>query len=203
MSPKFVVEGLYPHMQDSSFITVIRRDDGLRYAILTGSFGSPCVYRIEGRIIVRHIHTGYGSYRLQLDAEEEGEKDYSLDPICQAVMTKGWNLNHLQMELRVPGIRDRGSMLDFHLSENLPVKERWDGSSEKYLISSSFTDCSMRDGIDHAIYVHLADHNHFGIHVVVPQIYTGDNLENLLEAIDSLPEPRAIPDIHPAALYSG
>ena len=180
---------------------MVAEQDRGQYVLCTDQFSIPRYLALaEGLVVVNYKYRGYGAYDLNVCAQSMGKVDWTLDPICEALIKKGWSQ----------------SLVRFHFLEYEPLwnvitdwalkltKSKWDGSREKYLITQVPTSTRSVYGPDWVIQVHLEDNGHFRVRVGVPEIYEDSaQLGRLLKAIKSLPDADEIRGAHPTMLATG
>lgn len=169
-----------------------------QYILLTDSSCVPRrVSKAEGLVVISYKYIGFGAYDLSVCAKSMGRMDWTLDPICCALIKKGWSQSIVKMHFleHEPLWNVLGDWL------LMPIKPKWDGSQEKYLITQAPTKIDRSSyGPDWAIQVHLEDNGYLGIHVRVPEIYETNQPGKLLMAIKSLPDASKMQGVHSAML---
>ena len=195
MSTIVKVKSLHPHFTDSCRFVLVAERDHTQYIIDTGILGIPSlVAKAEGLVWVPHRHSGYGSYYLAPKADLIGKHTPRLDPICEAVLDKGWSLSLIRMDI-LPLVSS--SWPPTYTRERIPLRSTYTGGTEQYMIVDP---AAEGPGKRHTwgISVHLADHGHICVHVGVPDVYQEHHLKKLLRAIASLPHISEMGDVHPA-----
>ena len=192
------VKTVNKHFCDHSFVMIAERQDRGQYLVCVDNYGTPWrIVKAEDMIAISYKYRGYGEYTLEACAQSIGRDDPTLDPICEALIKKGWSRSLLKMYfLEYEPLWN--AMADWALK---PIKSKWDGDREKYLITEASTSVTRSTyGPDWAIQVHLEDSGFLRVCVGVPEIYEADQLGKLLMAIKSLPDADEMIRIHPAML---
>lgn len=200
------IKAIYPHFRDRSFAMVAESQQNGQYVLFVHDMGMPShIVTTEGLITVFHKHLGYGSYTLQVSAESVGSNDFTLDPICRALIEKGWSQDLVRMHLWKPS-GPRNQITHHILRRDLSlIKPEWDDSQENYLIApESIYSGGLGNCPDWLINSDLNDNGHISIHVMVPQIYQNpSHLDMLLNAIKSMPDVDEMENVHPAMCAVG
>jgi len=201
---------LHPHVRDKGFVFVAERN-GTQYALCVNGRNPISAVPVEGRVTVTHNHEGFGSYSLGIHATSVGKSNLKLDPICEAVLNKGWSVQGIEMELRLSSNRKPFPMTYSFPFGELKIKSTYTGKRERYCIASVKRSPCIEYNPDFcwAIIVdyrkpqveYRATEFSFNVNVAMPQIYDKPGaLEALLRAIDSLPHAKDMKGIHPAQL---
>jgi hypothetical protein len=150
-------------------------------------------------MMVYHKHRGFGSYSLEISADHVDENTPMLDPLCAALIAKGWSHNLLSLNLGNLSQPD----------EKYSLKRTWeDIDNSNFYISDVSTSEWWRlfgSGLpDWLIMVEwYLGQPHLFVNVRFPDIYDKpESIAALLEAINSLPEASSFKNIHPAAIAS-
>jgi len=199
---------LYENPRNGTFIMVANRaindyrPDVVQYMLGTHSMSGPnFVYPCKGLTVVRYNLEEYGSDRELYSEEGIGGIDFRLDPLCRAVLKRGWSRNMLHMTfegigcLRNPLLSGRSS---FRQMDSSPT---WTGSTNPHMIEpfSSHDRSNPGGSPSWAIHVDFEDNKHIGFHVAVPQIYMReDELHAFLDVMETFPRPQDIGQTHPA-----
>lgn len=184
------------------------REGSLRYGLYLNE-GRPCrVQEIEGRITTS-CSTGY--HDLAFKAEKMGEHDLMLDPICAAVLNKGWSPED-SIVVRLCAERWRWPS-EFPVTydvraETLAVKKSYTGLRERYWISDGGPNTLIKrdEPLCWAILVdyrptkvaYRATTFSINVQIAVPGLYDNPtSFSALLEAIEGLPHSKDMPNLHP------
>lgn len=209
--PKLVhLQTMHPHYEDRGFVLVLRRR-GVQYALSAGIGGEPLwIGAVKGRVTVTHEHRGYGAYALKIHADAKGEWEPSLDPICEAVMKKGWMPQNIEMALRLSKRNGKPFPPTYACEfKDLPLRRKYVSIRKRYMIIGHTPGPHPQyDGrLSWAIYVdyrkpeeeYRAQEFSFKIHAAVPWIYDDPQaLAGLLKAIEGLPSAEEMKDfLHP------
>lgn len=196
------VKAIHHHFRERSFVMIAERWDRGQYVLCVDSLSVPChIALAEGLVVVSYKYRGFGAYDLNTCAKSMGRTDWTLDPICEVLIKKGWSQNLIRMHF-----------LEYEPLWNMigdwgykPIRLQWDGGREKYLITQLPTKMDYLDyGPNWAIQVNLDDNNYIAVHVAVPEIYEDSaQLNKLLKAIKSLPNANKMPGVHPAMRATG
>lgn len=170
-----------------------------RYAIhYSHHSGNPelCV-PVNGFMRFTHMHKGYGAHALQLTAHV-GKNDPKLDPICEAIVSKGWNVNKIVGD--IPGRMIKNFAFSYSPT---PKKSAWDYSFERYfIVDDPSRPAEAWFKANWMMHVHLADHGHWNLVIKIPEIYRcPDDLCSLIHALATIPHIDSIGNVHPANRY--
>ncbi len=196
------VISVHPHYRERGFVLIAEnRLNSKQYAMLVNDLGSVvCVVPVRGTVRVAYEHRGWGCYEQTIHSEAIAGNDFTLDPICNALLERGWS----QSLLRLSAHR-LGRLTDLIIpADKINLEARWNGSGRDYYIVCKYgPDGRLHEFPKAAIHSHLEDHGHLAIHAAMPHIYQDEKyLKWLLDAIGELPSPSTLPDVHPCQLAS-
>lgn len=196
---------VHPHTQ-SGFVLVGKRR-GIQYTLNAGYFPHG-IYTAEGRVIVTHTWDGFHRYSQRVNAASRGsEEQPMLDPICEAVLNKGWSLHNIRMGLRLNPKHDVFPMGSCTL-RNLQIRRKYTGARVRYGITDvakASRSIESDPRLNWAIIVderetqegHREGKLGVTIFVAVPQIYDEKkSMEALLRAIGTLPHAKGVKGAH-------
>jgi hypothetical protein len=177
-------------------VILVERNDA-HYALTIGTLGRPdLVQPIQGRMTVWHRHAGFGAYSLKISAPCVGENTPTIDPLCAALIGKGWSHRTLSFEYGQLSQPRDGYIL----------KRAWEDDTSNFYISDVSTPEWWRlfgTGLP-AWLIKVEwyqDKPHLFVEVSFPKIYDDPKeLTALLEAINTLPHANTFKDMHPAVL---
>lgn len=183
------------------------REGNVRYGLYVQEGRPLRVQEVKGRITTSRS-TDYND--LAVRAEKMGKHDPMLDPICAAVLSKGWSpQNSITMKLHT----DRPWRNEFPVSydvraEALAVKKSYTGLRERYWISDGDPDTLIKreEPLCWAVLVdyrlaevaYRATSFSIDVQIAVPRLYDNPtSFAALLKAIEGLPHSNDLSELHP------
>lgn len=208
------LEGVHLGHDDRQMLLILKRGK-VRY-VMRLNYHRPCdVRKVDGYVTTSVGNGAGGDHSLGWGAENKGTPDFTLDPVCGALFSKGWSPER-SVHARYC---NRSWQHDFPVSfnvrpETLSVRNAYSDIRERYWISDRGRHALTRPGrsLGWAI---LVDHRpieeeyratsfSIDVQISVPRLYRDPkSFAALLKAIEGLPSAQDIQDIHPAQRAAG